>query len=111
MTAFVPVIKVADLPPGRMTWVVVDRERLLLVNVEGTFYALSDVCGHQRAPLSRGTLEGHVVECPLHFARYDVRTGTLLSGPVAEAVLCHEVRLEGETVWVRRRDETEGAQG
>ena len=106
MTAFVPVTKVSDLPPGRMTWVVVDRERLLLVNVDGRFYALSDVCGHQRAPLSRGTLEGHVVECPLHFARYDVRTGALLNGPMAEDVPCHEVRVEGEMVWVRKRTMT-----
>lgn len=101
MTAFVPVEKVSDLPPGRMTRVTVDRERILLVNVDGTFYALSDMCGHQRAPLSRGKLEGHVVECPLHFARYDVRTGALLSGPVAEDVPCHEVRVEGEMICVR----------
>ena len=78
MPGFVPVSTVADLPPGHMRWVTVDRERVLLVNVDGTFYALSDVCGHQRAPLSRGRLEGHVVECPLHFARFDVRTGALL---------------------------------
>ena len=66
--------KVSELPPGHMTWVAVDRERVLLVNVNGAFYALRDVCGHQRAPLSKGRLEGYVVECPLHFARYDVRT-------------------------------------
>jgi nitrite reductase/ring-hydroxylating ferredoxin subunit len=85
-----------------MTWVAVDRERVLLVNVDGTFYALRDVCGHQRAALSKGRLDGHVVECPLHFARYDVRTGVLLSGPVAEAVPCYEVRVEGDIVYVKR---------
>ena len=103
MDGFVPVAKVADLAPGQMKWVAVDRERVLLANVEGTFYALSDACGHQRAPLSKGKLEGHVVECPLHFAQFDVRTGALLSGPVATDVPTHEVRIEGETVYVRRR--------
>ena len=78
MPGFIPVSKVADLRPGRMKWVAVHRERVLLVNVDGTFYALSDVCGHQRAPLSRGRLKRHVVECPLHFARFDVRTDALL---------------------------------
>jgi nitrite reductase/ring-hydroxylating ferredoxin subunit len=102
MTGFIAVSKVADLPPGHMTWVAVDRERVLLVNVDGTFYALSDVCGHQRAPLSRGKLEGHVVECPLHFARFDVRTGKLLHGPVAEDVPVYEVRVDGDTVYVQR---------
>ena len=102
MPDFVPVCPVADLPPGHMRWVTVDRERVLLVNVEGTFYALRDACGHQRAPLSRGRLEGHVVECPWHFARFDVRTGALLWGPVAEDVPVYEVRVDGETVYVRR---------
>ncbi len=85
-----------------MTWVAVERERVLLVNVAGVFYALSDACGHQRAPLSRGRLQGHVVECPWHFARFDVRTGRLLSGPVAEDVPIHEVRVDGDIVYVRR---------
>ena len=98
---FVPVSPVADLPPGHMRWVTVDRERVLLVNVEGIFYAHRDVCGHQRAPLSRGRLEGHVVECPLHFARFDVRTGSLLCGPVAEDVPVYEVRVDGEMVYVK----------
>jgi nitrite reductase/ring-hydroxylating ferredoxin subunit len=87
-----------------MTWVAVDRERVLLVNVDGTFYALSDVCGHQRAVLSKGRLEGYVVECPLHFARYDVRTGALLSGPVAEDVPCYEVRVQGDMVYVAKEE-------
>lgn len=102
MTGFVPVSMVSDLAPGHMKWVAVDRERVLLVNVDGTFYALSDLCGHQRAPLSRGKLEGHVVECPLHFARFDVRTGTLLRGPVAEDVPVYEVRVDGDMVYVKR---------
>ena len=106
MAAFVPVRKVAELPPGQMTWVAVDRERVLLVNVNGTFYVLRDVCGHQRAALSKGKLEGYEVECPLHFARYDVRTGALLSGPVAEAVPCYEVRVDGDTVYVKRQQNT-----
>jgi 3-phenylpropionate/trans-cinnamate dioxygenase ferredoxin subunit len=85
-----------------MKWVAVDRDRVVLVNVDGAFYALDDVCGHQRAPLSRGRLEGHVVECPVHFARFDVRTGQLLSGPVAEDVPVREVRVEGDVVYVKR---------
>ena len=99
---FVAVGQVSDLAPGRMKWVAVARERVLLVNVAGVFHALRDACGHQRAPLSRGRLEGHVVECPWHFARFDVRTGALLWGPVAEDVPVYEVRVDGEMVYVRR---------
>jgi nitrite reductase/ring-hydroxylating ferredoxin subunit len=103
MAEFVPIGKITDLQPGRMKWVAVDRERVLLVNVEGTYYALKDQCGHQWAPLSKGQLQGHIVECPLHFACFDVRTGALISGPVATDVPIYEVRVEGDTVYVKQR--------
>ena len=59
----------------------VNRRRVLLANVDGTFYALHDQCGHQKAALSKGKLEGEVVECPMHFSRFSVKTGKLVSGP------------------------------
>jgi nitrite reductase/ring-hydroxylating ferredoxin subunit len=100
MAEYVSVGRVSDLQPGQMKWVAVDRQRVLLVNVDGEYYALKDQCGHQWAPLSRGKLQGHIVECPLHFACFDVRTGALLSGPAATNVPRYEVRIEGETVYV-----------
>ena len=102
LDGFVPVTTASELSPGAMTWVVIDRERVLVANVEGAFYALRDTCGHAGAPLSTGTLVGYVVECPLHFACYDVRTGKLLSGPTATHVATYEVRVEGDTVYVKR---------
>ena len=45
---FVPVAKAEELSPGQMRWVAVNGERLVLANVEGVLYALSDVCGHRK---------------------------------------------------------------
>jgi nitrite reductase/ring-hydroxylating ferredoxin subunit len=99
---FVPVAKTTDVPPGRMIVVAIERERIMLANVEGRFYALRDMCGHRNAPLSRGKLDGHTVECPLHFAQFDVRTGKLVDGPISADVPIYEVRVEGDTVLVKR---------
>jgi nitrite reductase/ring-hydroxylating ferredoxin subunit len=99
---FVAVAKAPELLPGQMKWVVVDGERRVLANVAGTYYAISDVCGHRNAPLSRGKLDGYLIECPLHFAQFDVRTGELVSGPVSTPVPIYEVRVEGDTVYVKR---------
>ncbi len=99
---FVPVTAASELSPGAMKFVVIDRERVLIANVDGAFYAIRDTCGHAGAPLSTGTLMGFVVECPLHFACFDVRTGKLLSGPIAADVAAYEVRVEGDTVYVKR---------
>jgi len=99
---FVPVAKVSELSPGQMKWVAVNGERRVLANVEGTFYAISDVCGHRNAPLSRGKLDGYLIECPLHYAQFDVRTGELVNGPVSTAVPIYQVCIEADTVYIKQ---------
>lgn len=99
---FAAVAAAGDIPEGTMKCVAVDRMRIVVARVEGRFYAFSDICGHRNAPLSRGTLAGHVVECPLHFAQFDVRTGKLIDGPVSADLPIYEVRVEGEQVLVKR---------
>ena len=98
---FVAIARVSELAAGEMKFVAVDGQRIVLANVEGRFYALRDVCGHRNAPLSRGRLLGHLIECPLHFALFDLRTGKLVDGPISTDVPAYEVRVEGETVYVK----------
>ena len=98
---FVPVARVADIPEGGMRCVAVERERVLLARVDGRLFALRDRCGHKNAPLSRGRLAGHIVECPLHFAQFDVRTGRLVDGPISADVPVCEVRVAGGRVFVK----------
>ena len=55
---------------------------IVLANVNGKIYAVSERCGHQNAPLSKGTLNGKIITCPLHHAQFDVTTGKMISGMV-----------------------------
>jgi 3-phenylpropionate/trans-cinnamate dioxygenase ferredoxin component len=98
---FVPATAAADIPDGGMKCVAVDRRRVVIARVDGQFYAFSDICGHRNAPLSRGTLSGHIVECPLHFAQFDIRDGRLVDGPVSADIPVHEVRVSKGTVFVK----------
>jgi nitrite reductase/ring-hydroxylating ferredoxin subunit len=99
---FVAIAKTVDLAPGEMKFIAVYGERRVLANVDGTFFVLKDVCGHRNAPLSRGKLIGYLIECPLHFAQFDVRTGKLVDGPISADVRAYEVRVEAGTVYTRR---------
>ena len=99
---FTAVAQVSELAPGEMKFVAIERERIVLANIDGGFYALRDVCGHRNAPLSRGRLEGCVIECPLHFAQFDMRTGKFIDGPYSADVPAYEVRVDGDTVYLKR---------
>jgi nitrite reductase/ring-hydroxylating ferredoxin subunit len=98
---FFAVAKSADIPPSAMKCVAIDRVRVLLANVGGAFYAIGDMCGHRRAPLSAGELDGYLVECPLHYAMFDVRSGKFVDGPSSADVPAYETRVDGDTVLVK----------
>lgn len=101
--SYVTVCGKDDLAPGKMRWVAVNGERVLLANVGGEFCAVSDRCGHQFASLSRGRLIGHEVECPLHFATFDVRTGKCTGGPDSKDIACYQVLVMGDDVRIKPR--------
>jgi nitrite reductase/ring-hydroxylating ferredoxin subunit len=98
---FTAVAQLSDLPPGKMVRVQLDRVPVMLANVDGTVYALRDVCGHRNAPLSRGALEGCQVECPLHFALFDVRDGRFIDGPLSGDIPIYGVKVEAGTIYVK----------
>ncbi len=99
MDAFVPVAEVSEVGPGTAKTVVVQGHPVALFNIDGTFYATSNVCLHRGGPLAEGTLDGDTVTCPLHGWEYDVRTGRNLGNPAAR-LKTYAVRLEGGKVLV-----------
>ena len=98
---FTEVAKAADLAPGARKVIVVDGERYVLVNLDSEFAAILDECGHASGLLSKGKLEGDVIVCPRHFARYDFRTGALVDGPPAANVPVCEVEVEDGAVYLK----------
>jgi nitrite reductase/ring-hydroxylating ferredoxin subunit len=64
-----------DLREGSLLGVEIDSKRIVLSMVEGKVYAMNAVCSHKGAPLEEGTLLGHDLKCPWHFALFDVRNG------------------------------------
>jgi 3-phenylpropionate/trans-cinnamate dioxygenase ferredoxin subunit len=80
--------------------VVVDGRKIALYRSEGEFFATDDVCTHAYALLSDGFLEDGCIECPLHQARFDIRTGKALCEPATEDVATYPVRVEGDDIYV-----------
>ncbi len=80
--SFAEMAKTNEIPVGEMKHFESCGKEILIANVSGRFYATSDRCPHASARLSMGKLEGTKIICPLHFARFDITTGEMLSGPL-----------------------------
>ena len=95
-----PIAKRSDVPPGTAKRIVVDGVEVLLCNVDGTFYAVEDVCTHDGGPLDQGELEDCRIECPRHGAQFDVTTGAALTLPAVVPLPTYGVRVEGDDIFV-----------
>lgn len=101
MSQWIDATPAADLARGRCTHVEVDGEEVLVVNLDGTFYALDNICSHDYAQLHEGELDGKEIVCPLHGARFDVTTGEVLSPPAYEDLRRYEVRVHEGMIQVK----------
>jgi 3-phenylpropionate/trans-cinnamate dioxygenase ferredoxin component len=73
------VCKVDELPVGKMRSFTVAGQSIVLYHLEDGFFATQSKCTHTFGPLARGKiLDGCKVQCPLHRARFDIRTGAVV---------------------------------
>jgi 3-phenylpropionate/trans-cinnamate dioxygenase ferredoxin subunit len=102
VTEWHAVASAGEIAPGEVKHVEIGDVEIGVYNLDGEYFAISDVCSHAYARLSEGEVyadEG-MVECPLHGAEFEIRTGQHLSFPATEPVQKYEVRLNGDAVEV-----------
>lgn len=92
---FVKVAQIEDLPPGATKSVEIGGELVALINADGDICAIGGECTHAAAYLADGYLDGDMLECPLHGACFDIKTGRAMTPPAFEDVPTYEVKVEG----------------
>ena len=73
---------------------------IAVLRLEDGFFAISDVCTHEYALLSEGFCEEGKLECPLHQACFDIRSGAALDEPAEIPVATYKVKVEDGGVFV-----------
>ena len=100
MADFVRVASIDDVPPGGLTLVDLDGERVVLANAGGQIYALAELCTHISRPLSKGDLDGEELVCPFHGSRFNLRSGEALSLPAQEPLATYTVQIDGSDILI-----------
>ena len=90
---FYPVCSTTELPPGERIFIEFGDIPIVIFNIAGDIFAIADVCTHDDGPLGEGAIEDHEITCPRHGARFDIRTGEVLSLPAVRGVSSFPVRV------------------
>jgi len=100
VTDFVKAATTDQIQPGEALLVDVKGKQIALFNIDGEYFAIDNMCTHEEASLSEGEISGHEVTCPLHGAKFDIRTGEVLGPPAYDDVACYAVRVTGNDIEV-----------
>jgi nitrite reductase/ring-hydroxylating ferredoxin subunit len=98
--ALVKIASTSDLKPNQMKVVHAEGKPVLLVNLNGTFYAIGNKCTHMGCMLSNGALNGDNVQCPCHGSTFDVKTGSLVRGPTKKPEPKYELKIEKDQIFI-----------
>jgi naphthalene 1,2-dioxygenase system ferredoxin subunit len=91
----------SELASGEVLGVEVAGHSIALYDVDGNIFATDNICTHAYARLSDGWLDGELIECPLHAARFDVRTGKVLDPPATVDLKTYPVRVVDDEIQVK----------
>jgi nitrite reductase/ring-hydroxylating ferredoxin subunit len=98
MGDFVKVATLSEIEPGQRKSVWVEGQKVLLFNVDGTIYAVDESCPHRECSMLQGGLEGKVIVCPCHSAKFDLETGAIVAQPLkyppTPPLPVHQVKIE-----------------
>jgi 3-phenylpropionate/trans-cinnamate dioxygenase ferredoxin subunit len=98
---YVAVATTDELPNGTRKLLEIDGKAIAVFNIAGAYYAIADVCSHDDGPVAEGDLYNeYEIECPRHGARFDVRTGRVLSFPAIVDIPAYPVKVAGDEILV-----------
>lgn len=101
MNGWVKVGTRSEILPGEFKIVWDGDTAIAVYNIDGTLYAIEDICSHDGGELAGGDVHGFEVECPRHGARFDLRTGNVTKAPAYQPIASFPVKEEGGVVWTR----------
>jgi len=79
--AKVVVGKTSDIEEGKLVHITASGKELVVTKLDGNYYAIDNICTHAGAELHEGELSNSELTCPWHGAKWDIKTGNLISFP------------------------------
>lgn len=104
MSKLIPLVRVDEFPHGSRLHHDLSEESVILLNIDGEYFCIADLCTHDGGPLEDGAVCDHQIECPRHGARFDVRTGKVTRLPAIDPIPTYPVVVEGGVIYVEEPD-------
>ena len=89
-----------QITEGKPVRIEKDGKSICVARVGSEVFAVADTCTHSDASLSEGDVSGFKIECWLHGAEFDLRTGEALTLPANIPLETYAVKIDGNSVTI-----------
>jgi len=96
-------ITFSTLVDGKPQKISLGEKYVCVARIGEEVFAVADTCTHSDASLSEGDVSNYKIECWLHGAEFDLRTGEAITPPAVQALETFEVRRDGDTVTISQK--------
>ncbi len=100
----VKTINISEINENSVKVVNIENKDIAIFNVDGEFYAIDDLCSHAEASLAEGEVFDCKVECPLHGAEFDLKTGEAVTLPATRPVDSYMISVENDIIYLEMND-------
>ncbi|MBP7861872.1 non-heme iron oxygenase ferredoxin subunit [bacterium] len=101
---FQKVANASEIPEGEARIYPFDGGEVAICHTQGNYFALENMCSHARSPLESGPLANESqIKCPLHGARFDVKTGKAMCLPAVMPVKTYTLEQRGDELWLAKK--------
>ena len=91
----------SDIEEGKLVHITASGKELVVTKLDGNYYAIDNICTHAGAELHEGELSNSELTCPWHGAKWDIKTGSLISFPQKlKPLQSHSVSVENDTLFI-----------
>ena len=94
-------IKICDLseiPNGSTKKFEINDEEITICNINNQIFAINDNCSHDEASLQEGFIDGYEIECPMHGAKFDIRTGEVTCLPAVSQIKTYNIKINNGAI-------------
>lgn len=101
MAKYIEVASTSEIKNGELKSFNVNGESIILINLDGEFFAYKNQCSHMEFELDDAEIEGEILTCPWHGAQFNIRTGDVVRLPASEPLEKYEVKVENGKIFVK----------
>lgn len=101
---FVKVLNKNSIPINSVRYFILEDHEIILFNLRNEFFCYDARCTHAGAPLFECKIEGDLIVCPWHGARFSIVDGSVVDGPATESLKSHPTMIKDNFLYVDTKD-------